>query len=82
MNTTQHTLKLAAASLAAAALLALTGCAGMTDRERGTATGAAAGAVGGAILSGGSTAGTLGGAAVGDQGQTNSFVSYRLPGSR
>lgn len=65
MNTTQHTLKLATASLAAAALLALTGCAGMTDRERGTATGAAAGAVGGAILSGGSTAGTLGGAAVG-----------------
>jgi osmotically inducible lipoprotein OsmB len=43
----------------------LTGCAGMSAQEKSTAIGAGAGAVGGAILTGGSTAGTLGGAAVG-----------------
>jgi osmotically inducible lipoprotein OsmB len=43
----------------------LTACSGMTQRERNTAIGAGAGAVGGAVLSGGSTAGTLGGAAIG-----------------
>jgi osmotically inducible lipoprotein OsmB len=43
----------------------LTGCAGMTAQEKSTAIGAGAGAVGGSILTGGSTAGTLGGAAVG-----------------
>jgi osmotically inducible lipoprotein OsmB len=65
MNTMNHTLKFTASALAVAALLTLSACAGMTDRERGTATGAAAGAVGGAILSGGGAAGTLGGAAIG-----------------
>lgn len=50
--------------LAAVALLA-TGCAGMTEREKSIAVGAGAGAVGGAILSGGSAIGTVGGAAVG-----------------
>ena len=45
--------------------MALGACAGMTEQERNTAIGAGAGAVGGAILTGGSTAGTLGGAAVG-----------------
>lgn len=39
-------------------------CAGMTAQEKGTAIGAGAGAVGGAVLGGG-TLGTLGGAAVG-----------------
>lgn len=43
----------------------LTGCAGMSAQEKSTAIGAGAGAVGGSILTGGSTAGTLGGAAVG-----------------
>jgi osmotically inducible lipoprotein OsmB len=43
----------------------LTGCAGMSEQEKATAIGAGAGAVGGSILTGGSTAGTLGGAAVG-----------------
>jgi osmotically inducible lipoprotein OsmB len=42
-----------------------TGCAGMSQQEKSTAIGAGAGAVGGSILTGGSTAGTLGGAAVG-----------------
>lgn len=43
----------------------LAACSGMSTRERNTAIGAGAGAVGGAVLSGGSTAGTLGGAAIG-----------------
>ena len=45
-------------------LLGLGGCAGMTAQEKGTAIGAGAGAIGGAVLGGG-TLGTLGGAAVG-----------------
>lgn len=53
---------LATALLLAAGLMA---CSGMTQRERNTAIGAGAGALGGAVLSGGSTAGTLGGAAIG-----------------
>lgn len=48
-----------------AVLWGLAGCAGMTQQEKGTAIGAGAGAVGGAILSGGGALGTLGGAAVG-----------------
>ena len=47
------------------AALTLSGCAGMTERDRNTAIGAAVGAVGGSVLSGGSAAGTIGGAAVG-----------------
>ncbi|MBY0466291.1 MAG: hypothetical protein K2W33_15240 [Burkholderiales bacterium] len=53
-----------AAALAAVVLLA-SGCAGMTEREKSIAVGAGAGAVGGAILTGGSAIGTVGGAAVG-----------------
>ena len=45
--------------------LTITACAGMTEQEKNTAIGAGVGAVGGAILTGGSTTGTLGGAAVG-----------------
>lgn len=48
-----------------AVLLELSACAGMTAQEKSTAIGAGAGAIGGSVLSGGSTAGTLGGAAVG-----------------
>ena len=47
-----------------ALLLGLGGCAGMSEQEKGTAIGAGAGAIGGAVLGGG-TLGTLGGAAVG-----------------
>jgi osmotically inducible lipoprotein OsmB len=43
----------------------LTACAGMSAQEKSTAIGAGAGAIGGSILTGGSTTGTLGGAAVG-----------------
>jgi osmotically inducible lipoprotein OsmB len=41
------------------------GCAGMTEQEKATAIGAGVGAIGGSILTGGSTSGTIGGAAVG-----------------
>jgi osmotically inducible lipoprotein OsmB len=50
---------------AAVALLGLAGCAGMSTQDRNTAIGAGAGAIGGAVLTGGSALGTVGGAAVG-----------------
>ena len=62
MKTTQ---RFAASALAAAVLLGLSACGGMTTQQRDTAIGAGVGAVGGNILTGGSTAGTIGGAAVG-----------------
>jgi len=52
-------------SFAAAMLLGLAGCSGMSARDKNTAVGAGVGAVGGAILTGGSAVGTVGGAAVG-----------------
>ncbi len=61
MKTTQH---IAFSASIAALLLGLGGCAGMTAQEKGTTIGAGAGAIGGAVLGGG-TLGTLGGAAVG-----------------
>jgi osmotically inducible lipoprotein OsmB len=54
-----------AASLALFALISLGGCAGMSTRDQNTAIGAGAGAVGGAILTGGSGVGTVGGAVIG-----------------
>ncbi|WP_409524291.1 glycine zipper 2TM domain-containing protein [Nitrincola sp. MINF-07-Sa-05] len=45
--------------------LSLAGCSGMSQRDKNTAIGAGVGAVGGAVLTGGSTLGTVGGAAVG-----------------
>ena len=57
--------KLALGSVAAAMLLGLGGCAGMSAQDKGTAIGAGVGAVGGAVLTGGSAVGTVGGAAVG-----------------
>ena len=55
----------ACAAVFAMAAISLTACSGMSQQEKGTALGAGVGAVGGSILSGGSTLGTLGGAAVG-----------------
>lgn len=54
-------------SVAGLVVLAATlgACSGMSARDQNTAVGAGAGAVGGAILTGGSTIGTLGGAAIG-----------------
>ncbi|HEX5804303.1 MAG TPA: glycine zipper 2TM domain-containing protein [Azospira sp.] len=62
MRTTRQTLF---ATLAAATLLGLGACSGMTTQNRNTAIGAGVGAVGGAVLTGGSAVGTVGGAAVG-----------------
>jgi len=50
---------------AAALLIGLAGCSGMSTQDQSTAVGAGVGAVGGAILTGGSAVGTVGGAAVG-----------------
>lgn len=60
MNTT-FTLRLTLAAFA----LVLAGCAGMSQNDRNTTTGAVVGGVAGAVLTGGSTVGTLGGAVVG-----------------
>ncbi|MEO8442329.1 MAG: glycine zipper 2TM domain-containing protein [Betaproteobacteria bacterium] len=49
----------------AAMLLGLGGCSEMSTRDKDTAIGAGAGAVAGAVLTGGSPVGTVGGAAVG-----------------
>lgn len=48
-----------------AAVLGLTACSGMSTRDKNTAVGAGAGGVLGAVLTGGSAIGTVGGAAVG-----------------
>jgi len=52
----------AISAVTAAMLLGLAGCAGMSNQDKNTAIGA--GAVGGAILTGGSAVGTVGGAVV------------------
>jgi len=52
-------------AISAALLLALGACSGMSPRDESTAIGAGIGAVGGAVLTGGSAVGTVGGAAVG-----------------
>ena len=52
-------------TVAVALLLGLSGCAGMSAQDKSTAVGAGVGAVGGAVLTGGSAIGTVGGAAVG-----------------
>ncbi|MEQ6917014.1 glycine zipper 2TM domain-containing protein [Halomonas aquatica] len=62
MNTL-HPSKLAIVMMAL--LLTLSGCSGMSEQDRNTALGAGAGAIGGSVLTGGSTMGTIGGAAVG-----------------
>lgn len=52
-------------AVAAAMLVGLVGCAGMSAQEKSTAIGAGVGAVGGSVLTGGSAVGTVGGAVVG-----------------
>ncbi len=59
-----RTPKLALAALMAVATT-LGGCANMTTQQKNTAIGAAVGAVGGAVLTGGSALGTVGGGAGG-----------------
>lgn len=62
MNTIQ---RLTTTAITGALLLGLGGCAGMSSRDKSTAVGAGAGAVAGAVLTGGSGVGTVGGAAIG-----------------
>lgn len=57
--------RLTVGAVAAAVLLGLGGCSGMSTREKDTAIGAGIGAAAGAVLTGGSAFGTIGGAAVG-----------------
>jgi len=57
--------RFAFSAVAAALLLGMGGCAGMSDQDKSTVIGAGAGAVGGSVLTGGSAVGTVGGAAVG-----------------
>ena len=57
--------RFAISAVAAAMLIGLAGCAGMSRQDQNTAIGAGVGAVGGAVLTGGSAVGTIGGAAVG-----------------
>ncbi|WP_367846390.1 glycine zipper 2TM domain-containing protein [Rhodoferax sp. WC2427] len=64
MNSVRNTARTVTISAIAAALLALSGCAGMTRQEKGTATGAVIGGVTGNVLGGG-VLGTAAGAAVG-----------------
>ncbi|WP_409310840.1 osmotically-inducible lipoprotein OsmB [Pectobacterium sp. B1J-3] len=57
--------RLTTAAVAITLTVVLAGCSNMSKRDRNTAIGAGAGAVGGAILTDGGTLGTLGGAAIG-----------------
>lgn len=52
-------------SISAALLLALGGCAGMSQQDKNMVVGAGIGAAGGAVLSGGAAAAVVGGAVVG-----------------
>jgi osmotically inducible lipoprotein OsmB len=61
-TTSTRIARTAALALTAATLAA---CAGMTQQEKNTAIGAGVGAIGGLVLTGGSAAGAIGGAAVG-----------------
>ncbi len=62
MNTMQ---RFAISTVAAALVLGLGACSGMSRQDQNTAVGAGVGAIGGAVLTGGSAIGTVGGAAVG-----------------
>lgn len=57
--------RITAGLLAATLILSLSACSNWSKRDRNTALGAGAGAIGGSILSNGSGLGTVGGAAVG-----------------
>lgn len=65
MHTSHKMLRITNTALLTLVCLTMSACAGMTQQEKNTAIGAGVGAVGGAILTGGSTTGTIGGAAVG-----------------
>ena len=57
--------KIGTMCVASVLLFSLAGCSSMTKRDRNTAIGAGAGAIGGAILTDGSPLGTIGGGVLG-----------------
>lgn len=57
--------RIATVVLTTTLIVALSGCSNWSRRDRNTAIGAGAGAIGGSVLTHGSALGTLGGAAVG-----------------
>ncbi|MDQ9129877.1 osmotically-inducible lipoprotein OsmB [Serratia fonticola] len=57
--------RIGTATLAIMLALSVSACSNMSKRDRNTAIGAGAGAVGGAVLTDGNAVGTVGGAAVG-----------------
>lgn len=57
--------KYSVGAVAAAVLIGLGGCAGMTQQDRGTAIGAGIGGVAGNVIGGGGLLGTAAGAVVG-----------------
>ncbi len=65
MSTARSVSGRALTALSVVVLLGLVGCAGISPRQQNTAAGAGIGAISGSILTGGSTIGTLGGAAIG-----------------
>lgn len=65
MKTKHTTVRSVSAVALVLSVMGLSACAGMTQQEKNTAIGAGVGAIGGSILTGGSAAGTVGGAAVG-----------------
>ena len=62
MKTTR---KYSISAMAAAVLIGLGGCAGMSQQDKGTVIGAGVGGVAGNVIGGGSVLGTAAGAAVG-----------------
>jgi osmotically inducible lipoprotein OsmB len=56
---------LTSSALTVVVLLGLSACGSMSQQDKNTAIGAGVGGVAGAVLTGGSTVGTVGGAAVG-----------------
>ena len=52
-------------SISIFSLFVLVGCSRMSTQDKSTAVGAGVGAIGGAVLTGGSPVGTVGGAAIG-----------------
>lgn len=57
--------RVSAVALATTLVISLSGCSNWSKRDRNTAIGAGAGAIGGSVLTNGSGLGTVGGAAVG-----------------
>ncbi len=61
----KSTKRCAAMAVTVVLMSSLAACSGMSHQGKSTAVGAGVGAVGGAVLTGGSALGTVGGAAVG-----------------